>query len=356
MGAFFLVLLVTVAGATGTQDGSAVLLLNGSKDALMSLEGRARFFARPPIMQKDFDLKKHPEISERALRRRSLEMFSEPHSRMPVVRPDSTIDYKIHVARPDPSMEYRLHRIPPQPEALQNWVQSLRQPLAIGVGDLNVGRYQAVIIQDPQDKRKIRGFFKGFSLSYESQDADTGMVSEGLETLMQYLRDRTQINARGVGTVGLGDDGLFDVPFAHLAGVPETEVILSEAERRNLGQYLENGGFLFVEALGPYGSSEDTSFVQSVKVAVLSVLGDDITFSSLSEKHPLYTSFYDLDGSSLSLVEGNIDGRTVMILSRLDLARRWIQDDDEALKLGVNLTVFALTQPGGIANVTSYAG
>jgi len=173
---------------------------------------------------------------------------------------------------------------------------------------------------------------------------------------MRYLRDRTQINAQVSGTVGLGDDGLFDVPVAHLAGASETKVVLSKAERRNLGQYLENGGFLFVEALGPYGPSEDVSFERSVKDAVLSVLGDDIAFSFLSEEHPLYTSFYDLDGSSMRLEEGKIHGRTAIILSRLDLTRRWIQDDEEALKLGVNLTVFALTQPGGMANVTSYTG
>ena len=348
-------LLVTAAGATGTRGGATVVLSSGSKEAVTPAEGRARFFVRPPIMRKDFDLKKRPEISERALRRRSLRMFSEPHSRMPIVRPDSTIDYEIHVVRPDPSMEYKLRRIPP-PETHQNWVQSLRHPPVISIGDLDVGRYQAVIIQDPRDRRKIRGFTKAFSLSYEGQDADMDILSEGLESLMQHLRDRTQINARVGGTVGLGDDGLFDMPFAHLAGAPETKVVLSKAERRNLGRYLENGGFLFVEALGPYGLSEETSFERSVKDAVRSVLGDDAAFGPLSEEHPLYTSFHDLDGSSLRLEEGKIHGRTAMILSRLGLTRRWIQEDEDALKLGVNLIVFALTQPGSIANVTFYTG
>ena len=35
---------------------------------------------------------------------------------------------------------------------------SLKHEL-LNVGDLDIGRYQAVLIQDPDNKRNIRGFF-----------------------------------------------------------------------------------------------------------------------------------------------------------------------------------------------------
>ena len=94
MGAFLLMLLVTAAGATGTRDGATGVLSSGRKEAVTPVEGRARFFARPPIMRKDFDLRKCPEISEQALHQRSLRVFPEPHHRMPIVRPDPEIDFR----------------------------------------------------------------------------------------------------------------------------------------------------------------------------------------------------------------------------------------------------------------------
>ena len=45
------------------------------------------------------------------------------------------------------------------------------------------------------------------------------ILSEGLGSLMRYLRDHTTINARVGGTVGLGDDGLFETQPGGMANV-----------------------------------------------------------------------------------------------------------------------------------------
>jgi len=158
MRTFLLVLLVTAAGASGTEDEAMGGFLSGSRIAISGEEGRTRFFARPPIMRKGFDLEKGPKISERALHRHAWGMFPKPRHRMPVVYPDPVIDYTIIVSRPDPSVEYKLHRIPSPPE-MGRRIQSMRER-PLGVWDLDVGRYQAVIVQDPRDRRGIRGSSK----------------------------------------------------------------------------------------------------------------------------------------------------------------------------------------------------
>ena len=394
MGAFLVALLLIAGSAFGMEDEAGEVPLGGLKGSAVREKHRAQFIASPPIMRKGFDLAKHPNVM---LHRR---VFAKPRHRMPIVRPDPAIDYKILVSRPDPSVEYKLHRIPTSDEAtpwaqsmvpvdvpadssmegklrgipmspeIARWAQQYMRQMPLNVQDLDVGRYQAIIVQDPNDRRNVRGFLRAFSLSYAGQDLGQHLFSAGIKSLTRYIRDHTQINAQIGGTIGLQDDRLFNVPFICLYGAPETRIAFSEAERRNLGQYLEGGGFLFAEPLGQYDPSTDMPFEQSVKDAVRSALEDRVEFGSLPEDHPLYHTFYDLEEESLriclergtihdaSVAEAygfEIHERTALILSRLNLIQRWEQDDEEALRLGVNLIVFSLAQSGSLANVTHYS-
>lgn len=106
MGAFLFVLLLIAGSAFGMEDKAGEALLGGLKGSVAREKRQAKFVASPPIMRKGFDLAKHPDVM---LHRRA---FAKPRHRMPTVRPDPAINYKILVSRPDLSVEYKLHRIP----------------------------------------------------------------------------------------------------------------------------------------------------------------------------------------------------------------------------------------------------
>ena len=101
------------------------------------------------------------------------------------------------------------------------------------------------------------------------------------------------------------------------------------------------------------------------------VLGKDAKWRKLPNDHPIYHSFFDFDNGPppntssagagglmrfSSYLEGLfLDGRLVAIRSDIGFAGSWQsgiygQVGNEAyLKMGVNIVIYALTQPGSIA-------
>ena len=89
----------------------------------------------------------------------------------------------------------------------------------------------------------------------------------------------------------------------------------------------------------------------------------------MSKSHPLYYSFYDFSdgppkggapgGNVFDLEMLEIRGRVAVVFSDLNISWYWGDPQADArergLQFGVNLIVYALTQPGGIANVGQYS-
>ena len=354
-----------------------------------------RFQAPPPILEKNFDLAKRPEISE--VQMEMLASMAPPDlpTDISAVADVSAVGSDLlssvlpgtqtlgafsgakaeDLSFDEVEMIELSETTAPVQEAL-----SLRQEL-LDVQDLDIGRYQAILIQDPENKRNIRGFFNMTVIDYDIADKNRDRFPTAVEELMRYMRDHTQINARIEGTtVELSDPRIMNAPFLYMTG-NDAVLQISDTEKSNLGDYLKNGGFLYSEEIrqsdsddgldgkeaGVSGTPFDRQFKALTKDPL--VLGSDGSkWQKLPKSHSLYQAFYEFpDGPPMGGAPGGnvfdlemleLRGRMAVVFSDLNVSWYWgdpLADARErGLQFGVNLIVFALTQPGGIANVTQF--
>ena len=220
-------------------------------------------------------------------------------------------------------------------------------------------------------------------VDYDVADKNRDRFPTAAEELMRYMRDHTKIKARIAGTtLELSDPKILPAPFLYLTGW-DAIFQISDTEKQNLGNYLKAGGFLYADDIrqsdgdnklnntdpGVEGTPFDRQFKALVKDPL--VLGSDgAKWQKIPKNHPLYESFWNFpDGPPMGGAPGGnvfdlemleLRGRVVVVFSDLNISWYWgdTQADSErerGLQFGVNLIVFALTQPGGIANVSQFA-
>jgi hypothetical protein len=247
---------------------------------------------------------------------------------------------------------------------------------------LDTGQYQAMVIQDPNDKRKVRGFFHmvfAYSTTMYNNDWHD-MFSRrriALMDLIEAVNRYTGIRADLAGTITFDQDELLSVPWV-LAG-SHFNFRLTRSEAQNLGQYLVIGGFLFADAGARLGAMMDKSLRLMIEDALESQglkKGKAWAMQKLPNSHPLYHCYFDFPegppvgtewcarvspgnypGGPYDYLEGVIvEGRLLAIMSMKWFASAWSnrearedhQDPTRAHQFGVNVIVFALTQEGSI--------
>ncbi len=156
------------------------------------------------------------------------------------------------------------------------------------------------------------------------------------------------------------DPALFEHPFSVLVG-SDALPPLSEPSLRQLERYLAYGGFLLIDDASGKG---DGAFARSVR-DLSRRLFPTRTLSALPADHALYRSFFMLPGPvGRTLGTGYLEGITTgpttpLVFCGADLSGALDRSDDgrdrfpvvpggmqqrrEALKLGVNLILYALT-------------
>jgi hypothetical protein len=180
-----------------------------------------------------------------------------------------------------------------------------------------------------------------------------------LPNLIAAIRQRTTLDVEPREVrVTLMDERLWDYPFLHLTG--HGAIRLTDAEVERLREYLLRGGFLHAD--DNYGL--DASFRREIKRVF-----PDRDLVDVPLRHPVYHAVYDLpqglpkihehDGKparGLGLFIG--DRLAVYYSHESDLGNGWedvgtYRDDppelhEQALRMGVNLFVYAVTsRPGG---------
>jgi len=353
------------------------------------------FRAPPPILEKNFDLAKRPEISE--VQMEMLQSMAPPDLPQDIsamadvsavgsdllssVLPGTQVLGAFSGAKAEELSFDEVEMIElgetsaPVQEAL-----SLKHEL-LNVGDLDIGRYQAILIQDPDNKRNIRGFFNMTVIDYDIADKNRDRFPTAVEELMRYMRDHTKINARIEGTtLEFSDPRIMEAPMIYMTG-NDAVLQISDTEKTNLGDYLKNGGFLYAEEIrqsdaengldGKEAGVSGTPFDRQFKALMKDpqVLGSDGSkWQKVPKSHQLYYSFWDFpDGPPMGGAPGGnvfdlemleLRGRVAVVFSDLNVSWYWgdpLADARErGLQFGVNLIVYALTQPGGIANVTQF--
>jgi hypothetical protein len=178
-----------------------------------------------------------------------------------------------------------------------------------------------------------------------------------LPTLIAYARQHTLLDLDPEPlTVELTSDRLFAAPILFLNG--HGTVVFTDAEAGRLRRYLEGGGFLVV--------NDDYGLDASIRRELAKVFPEQ-ALQVLPASHPVYHAHYDFPGGLPKIHEHDgepaqglglfHEGRLVVFYAyQSDLADGWepegVHPDppavrEAALRMGVNLLVYAMTQGVG---------
>lgn len=196
-------------------------------------------------------------------------------------------------------------------------------------------------------------------LQYNSGDwnVDQRMPSNLMHSLIQYTKIPVDTQER---VVPLNSPQIFESPFCYLSGHKLVE--FDEDESQNFKAYVQRGGFVFVDDCN---HDIDGLFAKSFEVQMSRLFGEG-ALKKISNKHPLYTSFFrfeegppttgfELNGWGDDLVHDylkaiEVDGKIRVLYSNKDYGcewdydyrnKRWLAEDNT--KFGVNIIIYALT-------------
>jgi hypothetical protein len=253
---------------------------------------------------------------------------------------------------------------------------------------LDTGKYHAMVIQDPNDKRNVRGFFHLAIVHIQSlaltARGNVNRADTGVAKLIQAVNEYTDIRADIRYRISLDSPDLFKTPWIY-AGTSRL-VELTDRELWNLGEYLVNGGFLFGEEwVGVAHNSFEGSqkaFTYMYREALATqgyLLERDWVFQQISDEHPIFHCFFDFNDIPVGYMGGYLtqypkylqSGLTGVILGDRLLGtyshkchvaswygKGWsgpgtteqMPQQRRALQFGINTIVFALTQEGSITH------
>jgi hypothetical protein len=151
--------------------------------------------------------------------------------------------------------------------------------------------------------------------------------------------------------IKIEDQDLFSYPFLYATG--HGTIRFTDAEAERLRQYLQSGGFLFIN--DSYGMDK------SIRQAVATLFPERI-FEEIPYDHPIYHSFFDFPNGPPKIHEHDkqpatgwgisIDGRLVLFyLYESDIGDGWedphIHNDPPekrlaALKMGLNIVTYSM--------------
>ena len=195
-------------------------------------------------------------------------------------------------------------------------------------------------------------------LQYESGDwdVDQRMPSNILHSLVQYTTIPVDTVEK---VVPLSSPDLFESPFCYLSG--HKLVQFTKEEAKNFKQYVNNGGFVFVDDCnhdieGLFAKSFENQMAELFGATALKKIPND---------HVLYRSFFEFDGPPATSQELNgwgddlvhdylkaveINGRIGVLYSNKDYGcewdydfknKRWYKVDNT--RFSVNIITYALT-------------
>ena len=195
------------------------------------------------------------------------------------------------------------------------------------------------------------------TVQYESGDWDSApLVGINLtDSIARY----TSIKVRTPATVALSSADCLRYPFLYLTG--HLPVRFTDAERANLREFVQRGGFLFVD---DHNHDIDGVFHKTATEELRRSLGP---LANLPNKHELYSAFFrfpegppttshELNGWGDNLVHEHlqaiqVNGRVAVLYSSKDYSSEWSYHPEskrfqavDNTRFGVNIVVYALTR------------
>ena len=350
-----------------------------------------KFVKREPRLTKALELKKRPQPRRRQVRREMVSVRAQTHREAaPVAISSDVVGSLASPARPM-GRPVLLGSAESEPLALAQAIEGTREPAdkiamsleLLDVEALDTGRYQAMVIEDPNDKRNLKGYLR-LAVAYphsvrqylEYNDLSGHMVA--LRNLILKLNEWTDIKASISKEISFDSAELFETPWIYLWLTYSMQPTRGEAE--NLGKYLLNGGFLFFEGhqwRTLQGEFHLKEFVKSALASQGYQQGVDWEYQLLPNSHPIYHCYYDFtDGPPMSHVGWSknihltgrddddikprskgieIGGRLLAINTNQGYIIGWytgwypkLSGDPTQFRWGINTIIFALTQEGSI--------
>lgn len=196
-------------------------------------------------------------------------------------------------------------------------------------------------------------------LQYNSGDwnTDQRMPSNLLNSIIEYTTIPVEIEEN---IVPLSSPEIFQAPFCYLSG--HKLVQFSEKERIHFEQYVQRGGFVFVDDCN---HDIDGLFAKSFENQMASIFGPS-SLRKIPNHHEIYNSFFEFEeGPPTTSQELNgwgddivhdylkaieVNGRIGVLYSNKDYGcewdydfrnKRWLAEDNT--KFGVNIVVYAMT-------------
>ncbi len=198
-----------------------------------------------------------------------------------------------------------------------------------------------------------------FVIAQVMHNGDWDPTPHGLPNLLKFIDTNSTLNVQFKRqTVTLDDDQMMKQPLLYMTGL--RNFAFTEAQTKRLSDYLNAGGVLFAEsAMG--SSAFDIAFRSLVAKVV-----PDGKLELIKPDHPIYHNVFQINSVKYSPLVEDIepdlrapvleavvkDGVPIIIYARLSLSNGWEQlpnpyakaySDEDSLKLGTNILVFALT-------------
>ena len=180
------------------------------------------------------------------------------------------------------------------------------------------------------------------------------------EHILQIMKETSVIDVEKMSyrVVELGSPEIFNYPFSYVSEPGEMD--LTEAEVINLREYINRGGFVMVDDFGGQGGG-DREF-QAFRRNLLRAFPERDMFV-LTDDHELLQNFYNIDSLQTvhpmtgvkSIFYGYPDGKgglSMVICYNNDVGDFWeyidyprypVRPSAEALKLGLNFVMYAMT-------------
>ncbi|TVR56804.1 MAG: DUF4159 domain-containing protein [Gemmatimonadales bacterium] len=198
------------------------------------------------------------------------------------------------------------------------------------------------------------------TLRYRSGNWDSAPLVP--QNLIHSLAQYTEVPVASEGVVvDLASDEIFRYPVLYLTG--HLPVRFSDAEARNLRDYVERGGFVFMD---DHNHDIDGAFHRTATAELARIFGDD-ALGPLPNDHELYRTFFDfpdgppttsheLSGWGDGLIHPELhavlmDGRIGILYSNKDYSSEWSYHAVnkrflavDNTRFGVNILLYALTR------------
>lgn len=361
-----------------------------------------KFIQRAPKLQKQLELKKAPKIVERTMQRmlpQQVRMATMPRTMTTASRHGGTAlsslgrpgDYVDRTWSPQQAQFYGPN--------IQMEVENTRASSKRGTSGLKDNlidwmnfqdRFSGMIDQG-SDKKDISGFLEFYQLQYRGSKVEDNnqpgwnAIPQALLNLSDFINNSTKVKVSLKGTIRLDSKEIMNIPLIFMMGY-RAEPLYTKEEAQNLGRYLREGGFLFIDDAFAY---ESGSFSRKSRQLITDALGFDAIFERIPNNHHLFHAWEDFDGvpagddnirpTGMSLANPNpaqrlkpvperykyiegvfLGGRLAVVMSNKGYSRAWgdwlknpssfggPQDNTRQLQFGLNVIVYACTQKGGI--------